>query len=419
MKLMNFFMQTLGTEPNLSASYRPVFSSLHFNLKRKNIWNSVEVHAIYALIYLLCTNKDGIILFRQYLSCQDQQVFEPYFIAQYLLVPVNTIVKSSLLPWMMKAYLKHKELKFRARNIKAEVFLKYTVLTDLMSIVQKYGRKANYLFEADERLATIMKGHYGPKAKATKNQVTCALDSFLTIFLITLPEKFKQWYDFHNFGNQQGYKKTTHMDLSETPTFPIFKNDSEYTRLSPCPSSRKYVYLPESWDLHECFDYFFFQIDRWTTPSIEGELIGMDSDNSNEEVEVEVDPFPSSDEEQEGEVGNTKVDCEMGQVAGVLVNKFADSTIIKQPYEDENSVITERQAVTMKRSTTHEQSDQQDSTAKKKRRTRDAEQHISVADASQLIFDLAPALADCTKFIEELLGLVKSNQNAQFKIQEF
>src|SRR5687768_7012523 len=97
-KLVNLFMQMLCTESDLAASYRPIFSTLNLNLKRRDFWNSVEVHVIYALIYTLCTNQDGLVSFRQYLSCQYQQVFEPYFITQYVLVPTNTIVKFSLLP---------------------------------------------------------------------------------------------------------------------------------------------------------------------------------------------------------------------------------------------------------------------------------------------------------------------------------
>src|SRR5687768_3988396 len=196
--LIILYLQMLCTESGLAASFRPIFSTLNLILKRKDIWNSVEVHVIYTLIYTLCTNQEELIFFRQYLLCDDQQVFEPYFIAQYLFVPMNTIVKSSLLPWMMSKYQENKDLKLQARSIKAEIFLKYTLLMGMMTIVKNYGRQPNYNFEEDERLARIMNGNHGPRAKATKNQVICALDSFLTIFLITLPEKFKQWYEYHN-----------------------------------------------------------------------------------------------------------------------------------------------------------------------------------------------------------------------------
>ena len=197
-----------------------------------------------------------------------------------------------------------------------------------MTIVQKYGRKPNYLFENDEKLALIMKGNYGPKAKATKNQVTCALDSFLTIFLITLPEKFKQWYKFHNSGFQEGNFSPTKLVLSQTPMFTKYLKDSEFTRLSPCPPSDKYDYLPETWNLLECFDYYLYQHSRWTTPSIEAEL---DCLNNN----VEVNPYPSSDEVQEDdEERDTKVDDQDKQEAQEIGSEHEGELIVNNQNKD-------------------------------------------------------------------------------------
>lgn len=285
---------------------------LRYNLKRKWIWNSVEVHAIYELVYLLCMNRNGLVFFRQYLSCQDQHVFEPYFMAQYLLSPVNTIVKSCLVPWMMKSYLKHKKFRFDARSTKAEAFMKYTVLVDLMTIVKNFGRKPPYKFEIDTRLVQVRDGKFGPKTKSNQNQVICALDSFMTIFLVTLPEKFKQWYNFQNSGNHKGYIATQQMNFKETPTFPKFSNDTVFTKLSPVHlNPTRYNYLPESWNLLECFNYFFDQVQIWTTPSIEAELLTY-----NAESKVEQELFPTSndkkyDENYESEEEEAKEDEEI------------------------------------------------------------------------------------------------------------
>jgi hypothetical protein len=46
-------------------------------------------------------SAEGLRVLKSYFSAKDQEVFEPLFIAQYLFVPVNTIVKNFLLPWMM------------------------------------------------------------------------------------------------------------------------------------------------------------------------------------------------------------------------------------------------------------------------------------------------------------------------------
>ena len=88
----------------MKEDFQPCFTEYDFNLKRKGIWNCAEVHAIYGFWYTLCTSKEGINHFRYFLSCNDQKVFEPLFIAQYLLMPVNTIAKNYLYPMMIKPY---------------------------------------------------------------------------------------------------------------------------------------------------------------------------------------------------------------------------------------------------------------------------------------------------------------------------
>src|SRR5687768_749302 len=96
--------------------------------------------------------------FRNYVSCDDQQVYEPYFIAQYLLAPVNTTVKNTLLPWMMKEYKipttpkkgKTHTTRELGRLLKAKIYLKYELLVNLMQVVKRYGRTAYFDFEKTE-----------------------------------------------------------------------------------------------------------------------------------------------------------------------------------------------------------------------------------------------------------------------------
>src|SRR5687767_3986393 len=102
----------------------PTVHSLVIIIKasREKLWKRVEAHVIYALVYTMCMSLKGVEQLKKYFSAKDQQVFEPLFIAQYLLTPVNTIVKNSLGPWMMKAIGLPKENlldKDRARKIKA------------------------------------------------------------------------------------------------------------------------------------------------------------------------------------------------------------------------------------------------------------------------------------------------------------
>ena len=147
----------------LKPTYRPNFGDFNTNLKRKNLWNSVEVHAIYALFYSMCMSLEGIVQLKKYFSAQDQDVFEPLFIAQYLFVPANTIIKNSLSPWMMEKLgiplVKKLPDEEQARKNKAVVFLKYSVLVELMHMegmmVTTLGLMKNYA--ASEMAITVTK----------------------------------------------------------------------------------------------------------------------------------------------------------------------------------------------------------------------------------------------------------------------
>src|SRR5687767_13639114 len=186
----------------LKPTYRPNFGDFDTNLKRKNLWNSVEVHAIYALFYSMCMSLEGIVQLKKYFSAQDQDVFEPLFIAQYLFVPANTIVKNSLSPWMMEKLgiplVKKLPNKKQARKNKAVVFLKYSVLVELMRVVKKYGRNDGYNFGTDEKLRCIRNGDNSDQTIIDRTKNIIAINSFTSIWLLTLPEKFKEWFENRN-----------------------------------------------------------------------------------------------------------------------------------------------------------------------------------------------------------------------------
>src|SRR5688500_14740699 len=112
-----------------------------------------------------------------------------------------------------------------------------------MTIVETYRRNINYDFANDKRLTKILNVDYSLSGKTKKYEVICAFDGFVTIWLCTLPEIFKQWYAFHNPGDQQGYKPKIHMDIRETPNFPSFENASVSTKLSPHFLTLLYNYL--------------------------------------------------------------------------------------------------------------------------------------------------------------------------------
>src|SRR5687767_7993000 len=196
----------------------------------------------------MCMSIEGVEQLKNYFSAEGQQVFEPLFIAQYLLAPVNTIVKNSLLPWMMEQVgipaEKNLNDKNRGRKIKAEVFLKYSLLVELMKIVKKYGRNDDYNFKSDEKLACIRFGKHSDQHTTNRTKIILGINSFTTIWLLTLPEKFHKWFEkcktLSNAINDVG----TTVFFTGTPEFPFVQEYNLHTTLTSRPDKNKYEFLP-------------------------------------------------------------------------------------------------------------------------------------------------------------------------------
>jgi hypothetical protein len=287
-----------------------------------------------------------------------------------------------------------------------------------MTIVQKHGRKPYYNFYTDPKLQTILNGVSSPCQKNNKNYITCAFDSFLTIWLLTLPEKFKQWYKISNINNDKGFQKTTKMDMTQRPSFPRFEQDSDNTKLSHHSLTLGYNYLPDSWKLVPSFDYYLMQREKWTTKSIEDEWLSNTSIEKPAQLKDDLFPTSSDEDPQEDKEGETNKDKEEEEVAEFEFNNNAhspieqqpsNSPIEQQPKEKKNVARAVRQD-DRKRSSTENYLGQQGHTKKRKRRKQIEmikRTQVNAAQASELIFKFAPAVSSCTLMLEQLIPLLK------------
>ena len=90
--------------------------------------------------------------------------------------------------------------KYRAKEMKSEIYLKYSLLVDLMHIVKTYGRNTEYDFQTDQKLAVIKTGNFSDQENNDKRKITLAFDSFMTIWLLTLPENSRLGMKFTIYG---------------------------------------------------------------------------------------------------------------------------------------------------------------------------------------------------------------------------
>src|SRR5688500_5711646 len=124
------------------------------------------------------------------------------------------------------------------------MFLRYSLLVDLMSIVKKHGRNPDYDFEKDDKLSVIKDGKLRKVSINERNKVILSIDGFMTIWLLTLPEKFIEWYLLHNESKNKVCIARKCLPLQETPTFPYFPYPKKFTYLAPNEETKTYDFLP-------------------------------------------------------------------------------------------------------------------------------------------------------------------------------
>src|SRR5687767_15643024 len=118
-----------------------------------------------------------------------------------------------------------------------------------MKIVKKYGRNDDYNFKTDKKLDCIKTGDYSDQKNLDRNKIILAINSFTTIWLLTLPEKFQEWFDqcktLFNAINKAG----TLGYFTGIPSFPHLTGLNTKNCLIGWPDPNKYEFLPMTWSL--------------------------------------------------------------------------------------------------------------------------------------------------------------------------
>src|SRR5687767_7120016 len=123
----------------------------------------------------------------------------------------------------------------------------------------------------------------------------------MTIWLLILPERFKEWYKNRSAERVDGIKDYKVMILGEKPTFPIYWPATSNTGLGRNEKTQSYELLPPSWNLLECFKFFLEQEDQWNTNSIDAEFSSQWDVKSKKKMPPEQETLPDSDVQKEKE----------------------------------------------------------------------------------------------------------------------
>ena len=170
-----------------------------------------------------------------------------------------------------------------------------------MDIVQKYGRNVPYDFESDVTLAAVRYGDFSYKENSVQSKKLLCIDGFMTIWLLMLPEKFREWYELYSDLKRSGHSENTLLSKTDLPKFAKFGSDGSYTFLTKNPDTQSYDFLPQRWNLMECFERHVQQEDVWCTESIEFEYNYYQKKNSPQKKIAEKKSLPESSDQEDQE----------------------------------------------------------------------------------------------------------------------
>jgi hypothetical protein len=263
------------TNVSLGQQFRPNYARLGQNLRKLKIWKSIEVHAIYALFFILGYSTEGLQVLKTFLDSEHEEIYHPVLLAQMVLSPLNSIVDDVLLPlFQMECNCN----LTRQREIKAKlsILFRFEILCPMLRILGEFGMEPK--FENQQFVTKLIKSPAFGALSGTNSLVQ--VTGFTAAFLLTLPELFIQWRDQKN-GDESNEKKYKILEfIGQQCDWPTFTNENvrrtsthkvkhgKGSMLSNAKSNPPYSFLPNVFDLRKVFKDCLDGSTQWKTYSL-------------------------------------------------------------------------------------------------------------------------------------------------------
>jgi hypothetical protein len=163
-----------------------------------NYWRRPEIYVLYWLFFAVGFTEEGMAALHDLISTGNRDFSDPVFWFSYLISPVNTITAE-----IQKMLPKVVTITFRSpTNRKAYQLWRYKIAMSYIKIIVAFGDPVNldkeHMNEKTQPFlhAMVSNKKYGrlqyETEQTTKNNY---VDGLTRAFLISFPEKFKDWAD--------------------------------------------------------------------------------------------------------------------------------------------------------------------------------------------------------------------------------
>ena len=268
------FDQTI-TNKVAGELYRPSFGRLGLNLKKKKTWRSIEVHAIYALFFILGYSREGLQILKDFLDSKYDEIYDPLFLAQMVLSPLNTIVDETLLKDAKQNDIYTTQANERNKLHKLTMMCRFDTLCRMLHILQKFGTEP--VMKKKQKLVNKLINHpvHGtPAIHAAEKNKSIFVTGFTAAFFLTLPEYYEAWRKYKEKDRDSQpliYPANFSGEACFWPTFaPKKRNAEEGSTKSNAQSVTPYSFLPTAiFDLEKLFSSCLAGDTVWSTDSLQ------------------------------------------------------------------------------------------------------------------------------------------------------
>jgi hypothetical protein len=256
------------TNVNIGRPYRPCYARLAQNLKKQKEWRSIEVHAIYSLFFILGYSLEGLRVLQKFLNSTHDEIYNPLFLAQMVLSPLNSIIQDVLILEAQDEYEVSSTTWDKHRNKKSKllVLFRFDILCRMLDILQEFG--SNPTFTNQKFVSKLMQSKdFGLNASSSGNRSSTFVTGFTAAFFLTLPELFIQWKEQKdgNCKKPEMYKILEF--VGEQCLWPTFTKSLGVMH-SNAKSVTPYSYLPDTFDLKILFKECLAGNIIWKTVSL-------------------------------------------------------------------------------------------------------------------------------------------------------
>jgi hypothetical protein len=239
------------------------------------------VHTIYALFYIVGYSEEALQIFKDFLDCKDEDIYDPLFLAQMVLSPLNTIVDEVLIPLARQEEVFIAGPKERNKLYKLNMLFRFEILKGMLDILRKYGTEP--AFVKQPLITKLLKNPtYGvPALQSSQKNKPLVITGATAAFFLTLPEFFAEWVLYKNSAKTSVPKEYEDYDFPGAQcNWPTFSNPNKRktsegsTAGAGCmlsnPKSPNYDFLPnEVLKLRKIFRDVLLGFTTWTTPSLQ------------------------------------------------------------------------------------------------------------------------------------------------------